>query len=102
MSPTSMPLGSRAGLAASFATSLMVVVRFVPAAENTPSANFTSSSATPSRCAALCGLVSVDLPAAARTRHPRGRRGARAAGALAEEQLVGVALQILHLGRIEP
>src|SRR5262249_49757585 len=42
-----------------------------------------------------------NLPARAVERGARKRRRTRAAGALAEEQLVGIALQILHLGRIE-
>ena len=55
-----MPLGRRAGLAASLAMSRMVSVRLVPGAEKMPSENFTSSASTLSIWAAMArALVTI-------------------------------------------
>ena len=96
-----MPFGSFAGSMASFATSLMVSVRLVLGLEKTPSAKLMSSASTLSRWAAICFAL-VDDPF---RRHVDRRSadggGARAAGALAEKDLVGVALHVMHLVGIE-
>ena len=58
--PPSIPLGRRAGLAASLATSRMVSVRLVPGAEKMPSANFTSPASTLNMWAAIArALVTI-------------------------------------------
>ena len=58
------PAGILAGLAASMATSLMVMVRLVFGDENTPSAKLTSAASTLSACAAIALAFSITLSVA--------------------------------------
>src|SRR5271169_1086457 len=55
-----MPLGRRAGLAASLATSWMVRVSLVAGAENTPSANFTALASTLRAKAAISRVFAIE------------------------------------------
>ena len=69
-------------------------VRSVPAIEKTPSAKSMSASAASSRCAAIAFAFSTIRSVAISTAEPPKRRRARAAGALADRDLVGVALDV--------
>ena len=84
------------------ATSLMVMVRLVFGDENTPSAKFTSAASTLSACAAMALAFSTTLSVAIVKGGARHGGRARAAGAFAVEHLVGVALHVAHLVRVEP
>src|SRR5262249_35599574 len=97
-----MSLGSLFGSMASLATSLMVSVRLVLGLENTPSAKLMSAASTLRRCAAIAlPLVAIPL-GARRARRSADSGRARSAGAFAHEDLICVALDVMHLLRIDP
>src|SRR5262249_52576101 len=92
-----MSFGSLVGSIASCATSLMVSVRLVLGLENTPSAKLTSAVSSWSRWAAIAlPLVGDRWGGIADRRSAQGGR-ARAAGAFAHEDLIGIALDVMHL-----
>ena len=97
-----MPRGILAGSAASTATSLIVMVRLVFGEENTPSAKFTSAASTLNAKAAMALAFSITLSVAIVKRGAGHGGRARAAGAFAIEHLVGVALHVADLVRVEP
>ena len=94
-----MSFGSLAGLNASCATSLMVVVWLVLVLEKMPSSNLMSATSTFMLCAAIALALAMTFSPACERRARHGGR-ARAAGAFAEEHLVGVALDVFDVVRM--
>ena len=95
-----MPSGRLFGSHASAAIRRNGTVRSVPAIEKTPSAKSRSASAASSRCAAIAFRLLDDPVGRHQHRRAAQRRRARAAGALAERDLVGIALDVGHLVRM--